>query len=125
MLYNATMPHLYKKTFKNRTYWYLREVQRVEGKVQVKWQKYLGTPETILARIEEAEKSEKPARLRTESFGGLFVAHALEKELDTIGIIDTVVPRGRNETGPTVGEYFFYAWANRMIAPNRSFTVWS
>ncbi len=120
------MPHLYKKTFKGRTYWYLREVHRVGGKVQLKWQKYLGTPETILAKLQEAETSGKPSRLKTESFGALFVAHALEQELDTIGIIDSVVPRGRNETGPTVGEYFYYAWANRMIAPKskRSLEEW-
>ncbi len=111
------MPHLYKKTTKGRTYWYLRETHRVGGKVQVKWQKYLGTAETILARIEGAERAGRPARLKTESFGALFVAHCLEQELDTIGIIDDVIPRARNEKGPTVGEYFFYSWANRMIDP--------
>ena len=68
------MPHLYKKTFKGRTYWYLREVHRVGGKVQLKWQKYLGTPETILAKLEEAESIGRPCRLKTESFGALFVA---------------------------------------------------
>jgi transposase len=111
------MPHLYKKTTKGRTYWYLREVHRVGGKVQVKWQKYLGTAETILAKIEGAEQAGQPVRLKTESFGAIFVAHCLERELGTIDIIDSVIARGRNETGPTVGEYFFYAWANRMIDP--------
>ena len=43
MLYNSYMAHLYKKTFKGRTYWYVRETQRVGKKVQLKWQKYLGT----------------------------------------------------------------------------------
>ena len=120
------MPHLYKKTFKGRTYWYLREVHRVHGKVKVKWQKYLGTPETILARLEEAKALGRPAKLRTESFGAIFLAHVLEEELDTIGIVDSVIPRGVNETGPTVGEYFFYAWANRMIDPRskRSLKDW-
>ena len=111
------MAHLYKKNIRGKTYWYLREVHRVEGKVRVKWQKYLGTAETILARLERAEKAGQPARLKTESFGALFVANRLEEELDSIGIIDSVIARARNEKGPTVGEYFFYAWANRMIAP--------
>ena len=66
-MYGISMPHLYKKTFKGRTYWDLREVHRVGGKVQVKWQKYLGTAETILAKIEEAERAAKPAQLKTES----------------------------------------------------------
>jgi transposase len=117
MIYSLAMPHLYKKTTGGRTYWYLRETHRVAGKVQVKWQKYLGTADTILAKLEAAEWAAKPARLKTESFGALFVAHCLERELDTIGIIDDIVHRARNEKGPTVGEYFFYAWANRMIDP--------
>jgi transposase len=117
MLYTEPMPHLYKKTFKGRTYWYAREVHRVGGKVRVKWQKYLGTPESILARFEEAEKPQGFIKLKAEPYGALFVAHALEQELDTIGIISSVVPKAAKETGPTVGEYFFYAWANRMIAP--------
>lgn len=116
-MYNALMAHLYKKNIRGKPYWYLREVHRVEGKVRVKWQKYLGTAETILARLERAEKAGQPARLKTESFGSLFVANRLEEELDSIGIIDSVIARARNEKGPTVGEYFFYAWANRMIAP--------
>lgn len=117
MMYALSMPHLYKKTFKGRTYWYLREVHRVGGKVKVKWQKYLGTAETILAKIEDAERSGRPVRLKTESFGAFFIAHCLERELDTIGIIDDIIHRTPNEKGPTVGEYFFYAWANRMIDP--------
>ena len=111
------MAYLYKKVFNGRTYWYLREVHRVRGKVKVKWQKYLGTADTILAKLEKAKALGKPAKLRTESFGGVFLAHVLEEELDTIGIIDSIIPRGKNETGPSVGEYFFYAWANRMIDP--------
>jgi len=111
------MPFLHEKTFKGRTYWYLRENHRVDGKVRLKWQKYLGTAETILAKIETAESAGRPVRLKTESFGGLFVADCLERELDTIGLIDSIIPRARNEKGPTVGEYFFYAWANRMIDP--------
>src|SRR5271157_6251199 len=102
-MYGLIMPHLYKKTFKGRTYWYLREVHRVGGKVQVKWQKYLGTAETILAKIEDAELAGRPVRLKTESFGALFVANCLEQELDTIGIIDRIIPRARNEKGPSVG----------------------
>src|SRR5208337_1753267 len=101
MIYGLCMPHLYKKTTKGRTYWYLREVHRVGGKVQVKWQKYLGTAATILAKIEDAERTGRPVRLKPESFGAAFVAHCLEQEIGTIDIIDGIVDRGRNETGPT------------------------
>ena len=111
------MPHLYKKIAQGRTYWYLRETHRVQGKVKVKWQKYLGTPETIRSKLQEAEQTRKPVKQHTEAFGSVFLAHVLEQELDTISLIDSIVPKKRNEKGPTVGEYFFYAWANRMIAP--------
>ena len=117
MLYNFIMPHLYKKNFKGRIYWYWRETHRVGGKVQLKWQKYLGSAERIVERLEQAERGGRAVKQHSAPFGALFVASILEKELDTIGIVDEVIPRARNEKGPTVGEYFFYAWANRMIAP--------
>jgi hypothetical protein len=63
MMYGLRMAHLYKKTFKGRTYWYLREVHRVDGKVRPKWQKYLGAAETIFAKLQAAERAGKPERL--------------------------------------------------------------
>ena len=111
------MAFLYKKIIKGRTYWYIRETHRVDGKVKLKWEKYLGTAETLLAKLEKAEQSGQPLKMQTRSFGALFAAHVLEKELDTIGLVDRIVGRGKRETGPSVGEYFFYAWANRMIDP--------
>jgi len=86
----------------------VRETHRVGKKVQVKWQKYLGTAENILSKLEEAERLGRPARLKTEACGALFLAHILEQQLDTIGMVDRIVPRARSEKGPTVGEYFFY-----------------
>lgn len=111
------MPHLYKKNLKGRTYWYLRETERRGGKVCVKWQKYLGTPDTLRARLEAVESEQAPARIVTESFGAVFIAHALERRLGTIEMIDAIIPRHGKELGPSVGEYFFFAWANRMIDP--------
>ena len=117
------MPHLYKKKIKGRTYWYLRETVRDGRKVRVKWQKYLGTPETLLAKLEKAEAEKIPLRIRTEEFGSVFIAHALEKMIDTIGITDSIVPPDNREKGPSVGEYFFYAWANRLIEPRSKNTI--
>ena len=111
------MAHLYKKHFKGRTYWYLRQTERVGGKVRLKWQKYLGTPDSLLARLEGAASDNEPLRIATESFGAIFVAHLLEQRLGTIALIDRIVPRHRREVGPSVGEYFFYAWVNRLIDP--------
>ena len=111
------MAHLYKKKIKGRTYWYLRETVRKGKKVEVKWQKYLGTPDTILARLKKAEAAGMPLRIQSEEFGSVFIANELEKMIDTIGIVDSIVKPDPREKGPSVGEYFFYAWANRLIEP--------
>jgi transposase len=111
------MAHIHKKIKKGRPYYYIREIQRVDGKPKVVSQIYLGSIDAIAKRLQDAEKDRKPIRLQSRSFGALFLVHELEKVLDTIGIIDCIVPRSNKEKGPTVGEYFFYAWANRLIAP--------
>ena len=58
-----------------------------------------------------------PLRIQSEEFGSLFIANELEKMIDTIGIVDSIVKPDPREKGPSVGEYFFYAWVNRLIEP--------
>jgi transposase len=120
------MAHLHKKIKKGRPYYYIREIKRVDGKPKVVSQIYLGSVEKIAERFAEARQASKPLRLKSRSFGALFVAHEIEKTLDTIGIIDRIVPRAEREKGPSIGEYFFYAWANRLIAPRskRALSDW-
>jgi hypothetical protein len=86
-----------KKLAKGRTYWYLRETVREGRKVRGKWQKYLGTPETVLEKLRKAEADRVPLRIRTEEFGSVFVANELEKMLDTVGIVDVAVPANSRE----------------------------
>lgn len=116
-MYAARMVHLHRKIKKGRPYYYVREIQRVDGKPKVVSQVYLGSVEAILARAQESKAGESVSRLKVEEFGSLFLAHELEKEIDTIGLIDSIIPRDPRETGPTVGEFFFYAWANRLVDP--------
>ncbi len=111
------MPHLHRKIKKGRPYYYIREIQRVDGRPKVVSQVYLGTVEKILQLRQEADASGKPAKLQVREFGSLWVARQLEKELDTIGAVDAAVPPDKRETAPSVGEYFFFAWANRMAEP--------
>ena len=120
------MAHLHKKIKKGRPYYYIREIQRVDGKPKVVSQIYLGSPEAIARRFREAELARRPLRLQSRAFGAVFVLHELERTLDTIGMIDRVVRRGRREKGPSVGEYFFYAWVNRLVAPKskRALSAW-
>ena len=111
------MAHLHKKMKKGRPYYYIRTIKRVNGKPKVTDQVYLGSVDTMLRRLREADSRGKPLKVAAREFGALFLLNELEKELDTIGIIDGIVERGARETGPSVGEYFFYAWANRLMAP--------
>jgi hypothetical protein len=71
--------------------------------------------EKIAKLFQQAEQARKPLRLQPRSFGALFIVHEIEKRLDAIGLIDRIVPRARREKGPSIGEYFFYAWANRLV----------
>jgi transposase len=111
------MSHLHRKIKKGRPYYYIREIKRVDGKPKVVSQIYLGSPEAIAKRFAESAAERKPQRIANREFGSLFLAREIEKRLDTIGLIDGLVPRAARETGPSIGEYFFYAWANRLINP--------
>lgn len=121
------MAHLHKKVKKGRPYYYIREIQRVNGKPKVVSQIYLGSIEKILQMKQDAETAGRPARLQVREFGSVWVAQMLENELGSIKMVDSVVPTGERETGPSVGEYFFFAWANRLIEPcskNAMQTFW-
>ena len=124
--YIRNMAHLHKKMKKGRPYYYIREMKRINGKPKVTSQIYLGSVDTMLKRFQEAESRGKPLKVASRQFGALFLLNELEKELDTIGIIDGIVSRGVRETGPGIGEYFFYAWINRLIAPRskRALSDW-
>ena len=111
------MAHLHKKIKKGRPYYYIREIQRVGGKPTVVSQVYLGSVESIANRFRDAALARKPLQLKAREFGALFLAHEIEQRIDTIGWIDGIVARSPHETGPTIGEYFFFAWANRLIDP--------
>lgn len=107
------MAHFHTKKKKGRPYLYVREIARVDGKPKVISQIYIGSPERVAALASgKAGKSEK---LKVEEFGALWVASQMDKDYDLVDIVDTVVPRGNREKGPTVGEYFLYAVLNRMV----------
>ncbi len=108
------MAHLHKKIKKGRPYYYVREMARVNGKPKVVNQVYLGSPEKIMELATKAQAG-GIARIQSQEFGALWVANHLAQELDLAGIVDAVVPATKNETGPSVGEYFHYCVLNRMV----------
>ncbi len=109
------MAHLHKKMKKGRPYYYVREMARIDGKLKVVEQVYLGSPERIKA-LATAHKG-TCTKISVQEFGALWLANLIAGEIDLAAIVDSVVQKKRNEKGPSVGEYFLYAVLNRMVAP--------
>jgi len=107
------MAHFHVKKKKGRPYLYVREIARVGGKPKVVSQVYVGSPEKVAA-MAKGELGEE-VKLRVEEFGALFLANLMDRDIDLAAIVDSVIPRGDKEEGPTVGEYFLYAVLNRMV----------
>ena len=107
------MAHIHKKMKKGRPYYYVRETARVDGKPKVVNQIYLGTVERI--RDMALSKGFECRKLAAQEFGALWLANLIDTEVGLVSLIDSVVARGRKESGPTVGEYFLYSVFNRMV----------
>jgi len=107
------MAHFHIKKKKGRPYLYVREIARVVGKPKVVSQIYLGSPEKVAALA--SGQSGQDRVLKVEEFGSLWVAQQMDADFDLAGIIDAVIPRGKNEKGPSVGEFFLYCVWNKMV----------
>lgn len=107
------MAHLHKKMKSGRPYYYVREIARVDGKPKVINQVYLGSPERMMQMASGAQ--EELATIQAQEFGALWLANLIDADVDIAAIIDAVVPPSKQETGPSVGEYFLYAVLNRMV----------
>ena len=110
------MAHLHKKIKKGRPYYYVREIQRVNGKPTVVNQIYLGSPERILQLFADRDKSTFSS-LSSKEFGSLFVFNEIDKAIGLSDIVDSVVTPSAKEQKPTIGEYCYYAVINRIIEP--------
>src|SRR5215467_9119207 len=109
------MPSIVGKRQGNKTYYYLVESARVEGKPRIVSQQYLGSAEEIVAKLASAGSGEA-VRTQHKSFGDLAAVWGVLQRLDVAGIIDAVVPRYPNAAA-SVGTYLVLAAANRVVAP--------
>ena len=108
------MAHFHIKKKNGRPYLYVREIARVNGKPTVVNQVYIGSPEKVAA-LAAGTAGDSPSTLKVEEFGSLWAALMMDKDIDLVSIIDSVIPRDLREKGPSVGEYFLYAVINRMV----------
>ena len=106
------MASLTKKTFGNRTYWYLRETARVEGRPKVVRTRYLGRAEDIEAAFRAAYV---PTQVESVAFGEVAALLRLARRLGLREAIDREAPkRGQ---GLSVGQMLELCILSRACAP--------
>jgi transposase len=111
------MASLYRKKIGGKTYWYLREMARVDGKPKMVSERYLGTAADIAAAVEGREAGAAPERTRHLAFGDVAAAWGVLEELGVAGVIDEVAgPRPAGQPLST-GTYLALAALNRLVAP--------
>ena len=111
------MASLYPKKFGGKTYWYLREMARVDGRPKMVSERYLGTAAEIAAAVQGRETAALPERARHLAFGDVAAAWGMLDELGVAGIIDQAAgPRPAGQPLPT-GTYLALAALNRLVAP--------
>jgi transposase len=111
------MASLYPKKIGGKTYWYLREMARVDGKPKMVSERYLGTAAEIAAAVEGREAAALPERTRHLAFGDVAAAWGMLEELGVIAVIDQVAgPRPAGQPLST-GTYLALAALNRLVAP--------
>lgn len=109
------MPSIVGKRQGNKTYYYLVESARVDGKPRIVSQEYLGSAEDVMAKLSGAVTGE-PVRTQHKQFGDLAAVWSVLERLGVAKVIDEVAPRYAN-TGASVGTYIALATANRVVAP--------
>ncbi len=115
MVYYLYMPSIVGKRQAGKTYYYLVESARVQGKPRIVSQQYLGSAEEVVAKLTDAAAGE-PVRSEHKAFGDLAAVWSMLERLDVVGTVDGVVSR-RADALASVGTYIALATANRIVAP--------
>jgi len=111
------MASLYPKKISGKTYWYLREMARVDGKPKMVSERYLGTAAEIAAAVAGREEAALPERTRHLAFGDVAAAWGMLEDLGVAAVIDEAAgPRPSGQPLST-GTYLALAALNRLVAP--------
>jgi transposase len=115
---------LYPKKVGGKTYWYLRQMGRVDGKPKMVSERYLGSAEDIEAAMQGSVVV--PERTRHLAFGAVAAGWAVLTRLRVVEIVDEVVGPRRVDAGASVGTYLALAALNRLVDPcsRRSLADW-
>ena len=55
----------------------------------------------MLEMASGAGASESITKIKSEEFGALWLANLIDQDIGLAALIDSVIPRGKKETGPT------------------------
>jgi transposase len=108
---------LYPKRVGGGTYYYLREMGRVDGKPKMVSERYLGSLDDIVAAMDARDAASLPARTRHLAFGDVAAVWGILDRLNLVAIVDEVVGARRSGAGASVGTYLALATLNRVVAP--------
>jgi transposase len=108
---------LYPKTIAGKTYYYLREMARVDGRPKMVSERYLGSAADIAAAIDARDAAIMPERTRHLAFGDVAAVWGMLQRLDLAGIVDGLVGARRSDAGASVGAYLALATLNRVVDP--------
>lgn len=120
------MASLYPKKINGKTYWYLREMARVDGKPKMVSERYLGSAAEVAAAVAGGEAAMKPERTRHLAFGDVAAVWEVMTRLDVIDIVDAVTGGTVAGAGASTGTYLALAALNRVVAPcsKLAFATW-
>ena len=120
------MASLYKKVINGKTYRYLREMARVDGKPKMVSERYLGSAADIEALLDAREDAVLPARTRHLAFGDVAAVWGFIQRLGVVEVVDEVVGARRSDAGASVGTLLALAAVNRLVDPcsKRAFADW-
>ena len=129
------MAYLVGKKQDGKTYYYLTESARVNGKPRIVSQQYLGSADEIAQRLSEGGPGE-PDRSAHLAFGDVAAVWGMLDRLGVVGIIDDVVGSRRSDAAASVGTYIALAvstgWSPRVRSwplpsggSRRPVTAWS
>ena len=111
------MASLYPKKLGGKTYWYLREMARVDGRPKMVSERYLGTAADIAAAMEAQDTAMAPDRTRHLGFGDTAAVWGMLRRLDVAGLVDEVTGTRPAGLPLPVGGYLELAALNRVVAP--------
>ena len=120
LLGGISMASIIKKKIKGKEYFYMVDVQRVDGKPRYTNQKYLGPAEEVIKKLLNSTPSD-PLYSEVLDYGDVIALYDLAMRLEVVELINGCV--NKREQGLSIGEYMLIAAINRAVAPTAKLKI--